>query len=238
MCLALKCSILYIDIGSNDGETITQFITRQTENSLNTLLLNHYKFTMNEACIVGFEPNPRWTNQLKKIEKHFLKNVSDLNIHTNTAVVATDETFVNLSIDSSDNNVGSSIYAKRSLHTRKANTIKLSSFLEQYLVGIDEKTPILIRMDIEGYEYTLIPQLLLSGVFQKFKTYFMIEWHRYLKKRNYNFDYMFQHFNRAQSCSIECNSIYQNLEKVLTYMIYMSGGKTNEIKHYITKKEN
>ena len=101
-------------------------------------------FTMNEACIVGFEPNPRWTNKLKKIEEHFLKNVSDLNIHTNTAVVASDETFVNLSIDSSDNNVGSSIYAKRSLHTRKANTIKLSSFLEQYLFAIDEKTPILI----------------------------------------------------------------------------------------------
>ena len=93
---------------------------------------------MNEACIVGFEPNPRWNNKLK-IEEHFLKNVSDLNIHTNTAVVATDETFVNLNIDNSANNVGSSIYTKKSLHTRKAKTIKLSSFLNNIWLDLTQK---------------------------------------------------------------------------------------------------
>ncbi len=107
----------------------------------------------------------------------------------------------------------------------RAYAVRLSNFLEKYLNRIDGKPVVLIRMDIEGYEYELIPELVTSGVLKTYKTYYVIEWHRYLKKMMHiALDEKMQHFNRANDCSIKCSSIYQNLEKVLTYMIRVSGG--------------
>ena len=231
--LALHCDIVYADIGSNNGDTIANFITKKTEASLNKLLLDDFKFEMKNACVLGFEPNPRWTHRLNRIKQEFENNVSSLYIHTSTAAVAhEDEKSVNLYIDDSRDNVGASIYARRSSNAKTINGIQLSSYLHEYLAKMERNPVVLIRMDVEGYEYILIPQLLFSGVLQQFKTHFMIEWHRYLKKLKYykNLDYVMNHFNRAPLCSMECSSLYQNLEKILTYMIHMSGARTIESK--------
>lgn len=223
----LECDILYLDIGSNNGETIENFLQRTTETQLNKLILNDFKFSMSQACVVGFEPNPRWNSKLNEIRKKYTGNVSSLNIYTNTAAVASEDEFVQLSIDATKKNVGASIYTGKFYKKTRANAIRLSRYIEQYLSTIrsGSKPVILIRMDIEGYEYTLLPELLTSGVLRSHKTYFAIEWHRYLKKSSHEIlDSKMQHFNRAHTCKTDCSSIYQNLEKILTYMIQVSGG--------------
>ena len=224
--LVIICDILYVDIGSNNGETITNFIERKTEKSLNEILLNNFKFDMKKACILGFEPNSRWTSKLDIIKATLQANVSALHVYTNTAVVANNKQTVTLSIDNSKDNVGASIYTQKTSRKINANAIQLSSYLSTFLGNLQTKPIILIRMDIEGYEYELVPQLLFSGVLQNYDTYYMVEWHRYLKKRsNTILDHKLQHFNRANMCSTECSSLYQNLEKILIYMIQLSGAK-------------
>ena len=221
----LACDIVYIDLGSNDGETIQNFIHKNAEPSLQSILLRDFTFIMDRACVIGFEPNPRWTETLKKVYREYHRNVSSLLIHTNTAAVATDAKFVYLNIDKSTKNVGSSIYTRRTSVMSRANAIRFSHFIETYLSQIDGRPVILIRMDIEGYEYELIPELVTSGVLKNYKTYYVVEWHRYLKKRKHiGLDENMQHFNRAVHCSTQCSSIYHNLEKVLAYMIRVSGG--------------
>lgn len=221
----LTCDIVYIDLGSNDGETIQNFIHKNAEPSLQSILLKDFKFIMDRACVIGFEPNPRWTETLKKVYREYYRNVSSLLIHTNTAAVATNAKFVDLNLDKSTKNVGSSIYATRTSGTTRANAIRFSHFIETYLSQIHGRPAILIRMDIEGYEYDLIPELVTSGVLKNYKTYYVIEWHRYLKKKKHiQLDENMQHFNRALHCTTQCSSIYHNLEKVLTYIIRVSGG--------------
>jgi FkbM family methyltransferase len=202
------CDIVYIDLGSNDGETIRNFIHKNAETSLRSILLNDFHLMMDRACVIGFEPNPRWTKSLEKLQQDYHRNVSSLLIHTNTAAIPTDAQSVDLNIDKSSKNVGSSIYAKRTSVMRRANAIRLSNFLEKYLSRIHGKPVILIRMYIEGYEYELIPELVTSGVLKNYKTYYVIEWHRYLKKINHvALDEHMRNFNRAQHCTAQCSSI-------------------------------
>lgn len=223
--LARTCDIVYIDLGSNDGETIRNFLHKNAESSLQSILLKDFDVMMNRACVIGFEPNPRWTKTLEKLQHAYHRNVSSLLIHTNTAAVATDVQSIDLHIDKSTKNVGSSIYSKRTSVKSRANALRLSNFLQKYLSRIYGKPVVLIRMDIEGYEYELIPDLVTSGVLKSYKTYYVVEWHRYLKKREHiSLDENMQHFNREKYCSVGCSSIYQNLEKILTYMIRVSGG--------------
>lgn len=221
---AKECDLLYIDIGSNDGETIENFIKNNTEAALKSTLLQSFKFDMKRACVIGFEPNPRWNARLTKLKNEYERNVSSLDIHANTAAIASDDVDIDISLDSTKNNVGTSIYSRKSSRKARTKAIRLSAYLKKYLAQTSRRPVILIRMDIEGYEYELIPELVTSGVLQKYETYFVVEWHRYLKKKPFEkLDLSMQHFNRARQCSVDCSSIYHNLEKILTYMIRISG---------------
>ena len=154
-------------------------------------------------CAIGFEPNPRHAEYLKQIEKSynecgwkvkFMTN-SGVSDHNGIGTFYSDEAF-NL------NEWGGGILPPRIINKVKDNSkddkgfnfknisvIRLSDFLIN-VVGkrkipepfFNNSAPnVVMKMDIEGSEVDVIPDLIYSGGLQYINT-LMIEWHERKQK--------------------------------------------------------
>ena len=154
-------------------------------------------------CAIGFEPNPRHAEYLKQIEKSynecgwkvkFMTN-SGVSDHNGIGTFYSDEAFnlnewgggilppriINKVKDTSNDDKG--------FNLKKISVIRLSDFLMN-VVGkrkipepfFNNSAPnVVMKMDIEGSEVDVIPDLIYSGGLQYINT-LMIEWHERKQK--------------------------------------------------------
>ena len=159
------------------------------------------------VCAVGFEPNPHHTRYLKQIESSYQKCGWNVKIMTETAVsdeegtstFYSDESFKNMewgggilspninkvAVESKEDDT-----KETSIDVEGVKVIRLSDFLK-YTVAT-RKLPnfpslnlpppnVVMKMDIEGSEVDVIPDLLYTGGLQ-YVNNLMIEWHERLEK--------------------------------------------------------
>ena len=160
------------------------------------------KYSGNMVCAVGFEPNPFHTLHLKKLETAYQKCGWNIKMMTRTGISHNkgesryyqekyqDEDFnlsggilsPNLSVSKNKNQ--SNVITKEN----KINLVQLSDFLknvvsERKLPMYNAASPpkLVIKMDIEGSEVDVIPDLIFTGGLQ-FVNSIMVEWHERLEK--------------------------------------------------------
>jgi len=133
---------VFLDCGAHIGESIQTFI--------------RYWSDWKEYEIHSFEANPELT-------KHFDQFKSHNNVHFHPVAVWIDDGMVDFYICSSHNKVGSSINANKNSLTKNYINVK-SVDIAQFILTTFEKTDhIVMKIDIEGSEYDVIPHLINTG---------------------------------------------------------------------------
>lgn len=155
------------------------------------------------VCAVGFEPNPHHTQYLKEVESSYNKCGWRVKFFTETAVsdrngatrFYTDEDTHNmewgggiLSPDVNNIAVDNSGDTKNQ-EFKNVSLVRLSDFLKNVVgkrkvpvVRFETHPPnVVMKMDIEGSEVDVIPDLIYTGGLQYINT-IMVEWHQRLEK--------------------------------------------------------
>eukprot|EP00959_Pyramimonas_sp_CCMP1952_P422134 8843205-Pyramimonas_sp.AAC.1 len=135
-----------------------------------------------EFCVVSFEPNPRFTNALKKVSKDTTSAGYRLKVYTNTAAGDRHANILLHLDESSDSGFGSSTLKHKKVnfggkkHALGKN-VEVQQFKLSHMIEILENSvQIVAKMDIEGGEYQLLRSLISSGVACRLDV-LVIEWH-------------------------------------------------------------
>jgi len=126
------------------------------------------------SCYYGFEPNPVFTQSLLQLESQRRKMGIRVHVQTRTAFGVRDGT-AQLHIDNESHHLGSSlrsIAASGAVETvREIDGARFLHELKQYSGFIAAK------LDVEGYEYELLPHLLRNGAACGVVALLAVEWH-------------------------------------------------------------
>jgi FkbM family methyltransferase len=181
------CSFAYIELDSNRGDSLEAFVAGTPDRHVAAALKSAVpNWTVRLACVYGFEPNPKWTAKLQTVRQGLQPQVAAITLFTETAVVDDNRTQVQLFVDPSRLSEGSSIAfgggRKQAIAVKAIN-------LHEWLVSEFARSPlpIVIRADIEGFEYKLLSSLLSSGTATRFPRDTLniaVEWHRFAEERS------------------------------------------------------
>ena len=206
------CYHVYLDVGSNIGIQVRKLFEPEKYSAAKALSIYDAVFgSINKRkkenhpngkriCAVGFEPNPGHTKYLKEVEASYNKCGYKVTFLTETAASQyegeatfySDEDFGMLewggSILSPD--VKTNSKKPKNMSASKITVVRLSDFLKndvgkrKFPVKIDEDDPpkVLMKMDIEGSEIDVIPDIIFTGGLQ-YVNKLMIEWHERLEKQ-------------------------------------------------------
>ena len=135
-----------------------------------------------DVCAIGFEPNAHHSPGLNQIQEVYNMMGFNVKIHTQTAVVADDDGVTAFHMDpvrEGWGGLGSSIVQHRKTKTKSAvRTINLVRFIEE---NFSPDATVVMKLDIEGAEFTVFPQLLMSGVLCKYIDFAFVEWHDHMR---------------------------------------------------------
>ena len=189
------CYHVYLDVGSNVGIQVRKIY--EPEKYVKSMAIPYYdslfgpvelrrqKFIPDlrekkeTVCAVGFEPNPKHTKQLKKLQETYQKCGYFVNFLTETAV-SDHYGYTHFFTDNTGLDLGGGILppetfnvAKNKIQENKnVRLIKLADFLETVVksrkipqIDLPKRPPrVLMKMDIEGMEIEVVADLLLSGL--------------------------------------------------------------------------
>ena len=155
------------------------------------------------VCAIGFEPNSHHTKHLTEIESRYNRCGWRVVIFTEAAAsdkngvskFYTDESYANLEwgggiLPPNLNNIAQETQKNSTIPEFKEVTlIRLSDFLKNVVGTRRIPTPtnssippnVVMKMDIEGSEVDVIPDMLFTGGFQYINT-IMVEWHERLER--------------------------------------------------------
>ena len=198
------CFYVYIDLGSNIGVQIRKLFEPELypEAKVHPIFYSNFgsigerRDTKNplSICAVGFEPNPSHTKHLKEIETSYNECGFQVMFFTETAVSNRDgNAAFYTDADLKHLEWGSGILSPEvnkiaDKTTSNVKKIRLSKFLQNVVgkrkipkIGNKSRKPkVLMKMDVEGSEVDIIPDLLFNGGLQFVNT-LMIEWHKWLE---------------------------------------------------------
>ena len=172
---------MIFELGLNRGQTLTDLLTSEgSDRNLLKPILNGLsrsnRFSPSEWCIHGFEANPVFTAELQQLESSLSKR--GLCVHLNTEIVAADTNRITtFYVDgrkdamhgkngkyfaegsTADRDAGMKL---RNVKTINATSVDFASYLDMHLLAKERRVGAIavLRMDIEGGEYTLLPYLL------------------------------------------------------------------------------
>ena len=170
------CKHVYIDMGTNTGVQILKWFFLHDERFDKFKMKRYFKEANGSGCAIGFEANPRYQEHLRDVSEriwgfghpNFLfaaLGASDKDGETEFREVRTRYMF-----EGSGFHSGDSIRADKG-KVKSVKTIDIARFILNFvkrtsdLVGYIPK--IIIKSDIEGEEYNVIPALLRPNSFLK-----------------------------------------------------------------------
>ena len=184
------------------GDSIEDFVNLRPERRLVPLLeMAVSRWTPATTCIHGFEPNPRWANQLQNVTLQMRSRTASLTVHY-AGVTHLAAGSATLTLDRTGTMEGASIVAtpcaakaahaagkQRSGQTESATThtvatINLVQWLSKQLDALPG-VPVVIRMDVEGAEYNLLRELAVSGLGARARIFVGVEFHRLVGSKSY-----------------------------------------------------
>ena len=181
------CQRYYIDMGSNIGVQIRKLFEPIHYPDAPVLnIFSEYFGTQDmrdssaKICAVGFEMNPVHTNRLKSLESIYNRCGFHTKIYTETAVSTTSKEMTQFWSDNDfyNHEWGASAMYKwpeQINNTVLVNSIDISDFMLKHVIPY--ASTIVVKMDIEGQEVKILPDLLASGAMCHIDLIF-IELHR------------------------------------------------------------
>jgi len=168
------CQKYYIDMGSNIGVQIRKLFEPIHYPDAPVLKVFSDYFGTQDAssssskiCAIGFEMNPVHTNRLKSLESIYNKCGFHTKIYTETAVSTTSKEMTQFWSDHDfyNHEWGASAMYKwpeqKDSAMRLVNSIDISDFMLKHVIPY--ASTIVVKMDIEGQEVKILPDLLASG---------------------------------------------------------------------------
>lgn len=204
-----RCKHVYLDMGTNVGIQIRKFF--QPLSYPQSIIwppiwdkyFGKYDVKTNnrtDVCVFGFEPNPKHNEILRRTEKYYQNNGFSVIIFKETAISTThgNATFIHdFTSDAVHQEWGGSIINRgqgNSSQIKKLSydvfTLDISKFISIEIAlrkGQLSNSKIVAKMDIEGAEYSVLPNMLAHGSLCSI-SYIGIEWHpNYLVMKNPDF---------------------------------------------------
>ena len=195
-----NCTDIYMDLGSNIGVQIKKLfepekypVTNKRLRKVMELYTQEFgkpverKRNNSGLCALGFEPNPKHQERLKKLEKKY--NEQGWKVHFFPYAISDEDKqilFYTKNDSKETEDWGASLFdvkKEKDLHPYVIKSISLSKFLNKYFKGKQIK---LMKMDIEGAEFEVLTDLLFQKLLCKnvIKA-IMIEFHGKILKNVY-----------------------------------------------------
>ena len=187
----------FIDVGANQGDTLAALYASSAVDGLFSpvLRLSGSTHTPRSFCTYSFEANPMWSTALLERAQAVLPNVSahggSLTVCTETAVTAGDAgPEVTLYVDPRLNAGSATIVSEKMnipKHARRevVPTLDLPRWLANHTRAKVRRRviggmlpPVILKMDIEGAEYSIMRELVSSGFMCHNVDVLVVEWHR------------------------------------------------------------
>ena len=168
---SLTCSRFYLDFGTNVGWQINRLYNSTCISPVSSLFEEVFGSRRDDVCAIGFEPNPRHAGVLQRIEQHHAANGRFVTInigfagtrdgmewlHTNKLHMngATHHDWTAGRVSKHDNN--------HRLRTKEFNVSRI-------LLSLPANAIIVAKMDVEGDERSLVPELIRTGALCRIHT--------------------------------------------------------------------
>mmetsp|Transcript_6398 Transcript_6398/g.19077 ORF Transcript_6398/g.19077 Transcript_6398/m.19077 type:complete len:300 (+) Transcript_6398:552-1451(+) len=202
--LGSKCLGYFIDLGGNRGDTIDKFYSGYFNNLQGRRGLfvqgeSTLKLSMQDlerVCVLSFEASPKWTKMLTEVREKQTRLGRHVFVYTETAIdlfwghitlyvdelstngwATSTNPFKKLKIERSEDKLKlRKVEGDRNMLKREA-IVKAADFTSILQVLSLRRKPIMIKMDIEGAEFKIIPHLLVNGHICTVVSHLFIEWH-------------------------------------------------------------
>lgn len=184
----LRCRNTFFDLGANSGDTLKRLFSKKADRSRKYrsigAVLRKTHLTIGSMCVLSFEGNPRFSRQLQLFQRRHAHDCLLLEVFSETAVYFRNEN-VTFYLDSLNarTQAGSSLVSEKVTSTEK-NAVsiqgidfgelleKISSITHEHWNGV-----VIVKMDLEGFEYSLLRNLIARGLLCKNVDYLLVEFH-------------------------------------------------------------
>ena len=185
-----QCSNVYLDLGSNIGVQVRKLfeperypIYDQRQNKVMDLFNQEFggpaqrKSAHSTLCAFGFEPNPKHSSRLERLESQYLSK--GWKVHFFPFAVSNTDKMVTLYTDNEPgkNDWGATLYKTkgRFQNSIQVRQVRLANFVKQFF----NRTRInIIKFDVEAAEYEVLIDFLNEGLLcQEYVKLIMVEWH-------------------------------------------------------------
>lgn len=180
------CEHIYLDVGTNIGVQIRKLYEPHYYPKAPVLEYFHKFFgeesNWKKVCAIGFEPNYKWTQSLTDLQNSYNSMGYPVIIFTETAVNIHNQnvTFYTEPYEKPKNHEWGSSLLNWNDRMKKdiAGSISFSSLLSliNTRAGKTNNSKIFMKLDIEGAEYMILPDLLLTGAICHVN-FIAAEWH-------------------------------------------------------------
>ena len=164
------CKMVYLDIGSNIGVQVRKLFEPHRYPQAEILpLFDHYFGTNRNKtpglCAIGVEMNPTHTIRLSTLENHYTQTCRYSVRFFKETAATTHDGWVDFWTGGNKLDDGASQYLKpkdrKTKSTRTAHALDLVSFIQREILPVADV--VVMKMDIEGSEFDLLPLLLMKG---------------------------------------------------------------------------
>jgi len=187
------CRHVYLDMGTNIGIQIRKLYEPQLFPDASMLpIFDKYfgpqatRLRAGAVCAVGWEPNPAHTPVLVRLEEAYNRCGWKVKIHTQTGVGSRQQETHYKAIDyaKKGDGIGGQIRDSAEDGTTRVATTRIAEFINNVVAarripkGRGEELPpaVIMKLDVEGKEMEVIPDLVLSGALAHIDT-LHVDWH-------------------------------------------------------------
>jgi hypothetical protein len=217
-----KCEHVYLDVGTNLGIQIRKLYEPKYFPGADVLVTYNETFGSPEermkVCTFGFEPNPHWTHKLKRLEQAYRGIGVNILIFTETAAAthSNNLTFYLEPYEKPENHEWGASTIKwnnKGMVPVNVGAIELAHFLNmvRFRRGQTARSKVVMKLDIEGAEFQVIPELVVQGSFCAVD-YAICEFHhRFFEKMPHiptmlrNLNWIYAHTNGTRCPTVMTN---------------------------------
>ena len=182
------CRNTFFDLGANSGDTLKRLFSKKADRSRKYrsigAVLRKTSLTVSRMCVLSFEGNPRFSRQLQLFQRRHAHDCLLLEVFSETAVYFRNEN-VTFYLDSlnSRTQAGSSLVSEKVTSTQKhavrIQGIDFGELLDKlsFIAHEQWNGVVIVKMDLEGFEYSLLRNLIARGLLCKNVDYLLVEFH-------------------------------------------------------------
>lgn len=192
--LANDCNHVFLDLGCNIGVQIRKLYEPEKFRNQKSAILQTFNYyfgsTRHEVCAFSFEPNPKHQPRLREMEAVY--QTLGWRYHHVNAAVSTRNATLSLLRRNNNNFDFAAVLMKdlsrfKNISSTTFNTVQVTvidfiEFMKRHIINRrinhpHNKGKVVVKMDVEGEEYALLPSLISSGLLCGHVDVIMVEFH-------------------------------------------------------------